>query len=151
MKTVFSEDHRLQDGKSELIDGKLLPCFEMPRRAEIVLARVREQQLGEVLPPREFGLDPVRRVHKAGFVDFLAAAWDRWVAAHGAYDALPLCWRAPGMRRIEPTTIDGQLSHYSFDAGTPITAGTWRAITASANVALTGPLAARCRWRWTFA
>ena len=25
MKTVFSEDHRLQDGKSELIDGKLLP------------------------------------------------------------------------------------------------------------------------------
>ena len=33
---------------------------------------------------------------------------------------------------------DGQLGHYSFDAGTPITAGTWRAITASANVALTG-------------
>ena len=52
MKTVFSEDHRLQDGKSELIDGKLLPCFEMPRRAEIVLARVRQQKLGEVLPPR---------------------------------------------------------------------------------------------------
>jgi len=42
------------------------------------------------------------------------------------------------MRRIVPTNIDGQLSHYSFDAGTPITAGTWTAITASANVALTG-------------
>ena len=34
--------------------------------------------------------------------------------------------------------IDGKLSYYSFDAGTPITAGTWRAITAAANVALTG-------------
>ena len=91
MKTVFSEDHRLQDGKSELIDGKLLPCFEMPRRAEIVLARVRQQKLGEVLPPQTFGLDPVRRVHEADFVDFLAAAWERWVAAHDAYDALSLC------------------------------------------------------------
>src|SRR5262249_37978401 len=139
MKTVFSEDHRLQDGKSELIDGKLLPCFEMPRRAEIVLARVRQQKLGEVLSPQNFGLEPVRRVHEAGFVEFLAAAWERWVAAHDAYDALPLCWRAPGMRRsIVPITIDGQLSHYSFDAGTPITAGPLRAITASANVALSG-------------
>jgi acetoin utilization deacetylase AcuC-like enzyme len=138
MKTVYSEDHRLQDGQSELIDGKLLPCFEMPRRAEIVLARVREQKLGPVLPPRDFGRDPILRTHKADFVDFLATAWERWVTAHGAYDALPLSWRAPGMRRLRPTSIDGQLGHYSFDAGTPITAGTWRAVTAAANVALTG-------------
>ena len=40
MITIFSEDHRLQDGKAELIDGKLVPCFEMPKRAEIVHARV---------------------------------------------------------------------------------------------------------------
>ena len=138
MKTVFSEDHRLQDGKSELIDGKLLPCFEMPRRAEIILARVRAVGLGEVLAPRDFGLDPVRRVHDADFVAFLQGAWARWVAAHGDYDALPLCWPGPGMRRIKPSGIDGQLGYYSFDAGTPITAGTWRAIAAAANVALTG-------------
>ncbi len=34
--------------------------------------------------------------------------------------------------------IDGKLSYYSMDAGTPITAGTWQAITGAANVAVTG-------------
>ncbi len=138
MKTVYTDDHRLQDGKSELIDGKLVPCFEMPKRADIILARVRAAKLGEVMPPEDFGLDPVRRVHKANFVEFLRIAWDEWVKAHGAYDALPISWMARGMRSIEPEVIDGRLGYYSFDAGTPITAGTWRAAAAAANVALTG-------------
>jgi acetoin utilization deacetylase AcuC-like enzyme len=138
MKTVYSDEHRHQDGKAELIDGKLLPCFEMPRRADMILARVNQVKLGEVVEPRDFGLDPVKRVHKPNFVEFLRGAWDLWVKHHGAYDALPLNWAARGMRAIEPEAIDGKLSYYSFDAGTPITAGTWRAITASANVALTG-------------
>jgi acetoin utilization deacetylase AcuC-like enzyme len=80
----------------------------------------------------------VRKVHDADFVDFLAAAWDAWQAEHGDIDALPLNWLAPGMRRKVPDHIDGKLGYYSFDAGTPITAGTWRAITAAANVARTG-------------
>lgn len=139
MKTVYSDDHRLQDGKSELIDGKLMPCFEMPKRADIVIARVRDQKLGEVVGPRDFGLDPVKRVHRPRFVEFLRGAWDEWVTEHGAYDALPLTWAARGMRSdVIPEAIDGRLSYYSIDAGTPITAGTWTAITTSANVALTG-------------
>lgn len=139
MKTVYTEDHRLQDGKAELIDGKLMPCFEMPKRAEIIINRVREVKLGEVVPPRDFGVEPIKRVHRARFVDFLRDAWGEWVKAHGEYDALPLNWRAPGMRRDRiPDAIDGKLSYFSIDAGTPITAGTWKAITASANVALTG-------------
>jgi acetoin utilization deacetylase AcuC-like enzyme len=138
MKTIFTEDHRLQDGKAELIDGKQMPCFEMPRRAEIVIARVRDQKLGEVMAPERFGVDPVLRVHKPDYVRFLETAWTEWVGQHGNYDALPLNWIAPGMRRLLPETIDGKLSYYSFDAGTPITAGTWRAAVASAEVAMTG-------------
>jgi acetoin utilization deacetylase AcuC-like enzyme len=138
MLTVYSEDHRLQDGKSELIDGKLLPCFEMPARAEIVIARVRETGLGEVVGPKDFGRAPLERIHSDNFLRFLETAWDLWVAAHGEYDALPLVWPTRGFRQIEPQAIDGKLSYFSLDAGTPIMAGTWRAITASANVALTG-------------
>ncbi len=138
MKTIFTEDHRLQDGKSELIDGKLMPCFEMPRRAEIVIARVRDRKLGEVVAPEKFGTDPILRVHRPDFVRFLETAWGEWVQQHGSYDALPLNWLAPGMRRILPETIDGKLSYYSFDAGTPITAGTWRAAVAATEVAMTG-------------
>jgi acetoin utilization deacetylase AcuC-like enzyme len=126
MKTIYTDDHRLQDGKAELIDGKLLPCFEMPRRAEIVIGRVREVGLGEVLAPEAFGRAPLERVHT-------------WTAAGRDWDALPLNWQVRGMRADrEPVSIDGKLSYFSFDAGTPITAGTWQAASAAADVALTG-------------
>jgi hypothetical protein len=138
MKTVYSERHRLQDGKAELIDGRLLPCFEKPERAELIIARVRAVGLGEVVAPQEHGLEPLRRVHGDDFLRFLEHAWDQWVAAHGAYDALPLCWPTRGLRQIEPDSIDGKLSYFSFDAGTPITAGTWQAARSAADVALTG-------------
>lgn len=150
MKTVYTEDHRLQDGKAELIDGRLQPCFEMPKRADIVLARVRDQKLGLVQAPERFGADPIARVHKADFVKFLETAWDEWVKAHGAYDALPLNWVAPGMHRTLPETIDGKLSYYSFDAGTPITAGTWRAAVSSSDVAMTGAKLVKGGERATF-
>ena len=139
MKTVFTEEHRLQDGKAELIDGKLLPCFEMPRRAEIVIERVRAVGLGEVLAPERFGRAPLERVHRANFLDFLEGAWDAWSAEGRDWDALPLVWPVRDLRRDrEPESIDGKLSFFSIDAGTPITAGTWRAVAASADVALTG-------------
>ena len=139
MKTVYSDRHRLQDGQSELIDGKLVKCFECPERADLVLARVRDRGIGDVLEPTSHGLDPVRRVHTPAFVDFLSTAWDEWVAAHGAYDALPITWPTRGLRQDRiPDAIDGKLSYFSLDAGTPITSGTWSAITAAADVALTG-------------
>ncbi len=139
MKTIFTDDHRLQDGKAELIDGKLLPCFEMPRRAEIVISRVREVGLGEVLPPETFGRAPLDQVHKRNFLDFLEGAWAAWTAAGRDWDALPLVWQVRGLRADrEPDSIDGKLSYFSFDAGTPITAGTWQAASAAADVALTG-------------
>lgn len=74
MKTIYTEDHRLQDGKAELIDGKLMPCFEMPKRAEFIIGRVREVGLGAVLPPEDFGRAPLERVHSAEFLAFLETA-----------------------------------------------------------------------------
>lgn len=138
MIIVYSPDHALQEGRSELHDGKIVPCFESPRRAALVLAQVEAAGLGPVEAPQRFGLDPVRRVHAADYVEFLEAAWDAWVVEHGDHDALPFTWLAPGMRRVLPDHIDGQLGYYAFDAGTPITAGTFRAAGVAADVALTG-------------
>ena len=139
MKTVFTERQLLQDGSSELIGGKLVKAFECKERAEIVLARVRARGIGPVVEPTEHGLDPVCRVHTRPFVEFLRGAWPQWVEAHGEYDALPLLWPTRTMRQDRvPETIDGKLSYYALDAGTPIMAGTWTAITAAADVALTG-------------
>jgi acetoin utilization deacetylase AcuC-like enzyme len=139
MLTIYSPDHQYQDATAELIGGKLVSPYEHPKRAEMVLTQVYQAGLGDVLEPEDFGLDPILRVHHPNFVSFLQTAWNEWVAAYGDYDALPLNWPIRTLRsdRI-PTSIEGKLGYYSFDAGTPITAGTWRAITAAANVALTG-------------
>lgn len=137
MLTVYSEDHALQDGKVELVDGKLLPCFEMPRRAYLIRDRVLEVGLGPIVPPQPFPRGPVERVHSADFVAFLETAWEQWTATGRTYDALPWTWPTRQLRQVRPERIDGQMGYYSFDAGTPITAGTWAAARASADVALT--------------
>jgi acetoin utilization deacetylase AcuC-like enzyme len=150
MKTIYSDDHRLQDGKAELIDGTLKPCFEMPRRADMILDRVKAVGLGEVAAPDELGTAPIARVHAENYLHFLETAWDAWQAAGRDWDALPLNWQVRGMRDREPETVDGKLSYFSFDAGSPITAGTWRAARAAVNVALTGQKAVSAGARAVF-
>jgi acetoin utilization deacetylase AcuC-like enzyme len=135
--TVYSEDHRRQSGLVELIGGELVACYEKPERAEIVLSRVREVGLGDVVPPNRFGRTPLLRVHDARFLEFLESAWESWVETHGEKDALPMNWPVRTLRQREPGAIDGRLGYYSLDAATPITGGTWAAATAAADTALT--------------
>ena len=137
MDVVFSELHALQNGAYELIGGQMQPPVEKPERAETVRAAVEAAGFGPLLAPDSFPDAALTRVHTPEFVEFLRTAWDRWIDAHGPYDALPLNWPVRTMRQKIPEAIDGLLSYYSLDAGTPITAGTWRAARASADVALT--------------
>jgi acetoin utilization deacetylase AcuC-like enzyme len=139
VQTVYSEAHRRHHARGELIDGALRPPHERPERADLILAAVRETDLGEVIEPTAHGIEPLARVHDAGFLTFLQEAWDLWLAEHGdETDALPLAWPSRRMRQLEPEAIDGRLSYFSFDAGSPIMAGTAEAVLASADVALTG-------------
>src|SRR5690606_30772501 len=138
MLTIYSDDPHLHHGKFELIDGQLTPCFEKPSRADMVLARARKVKLGEVIEPREFGLEPILRVHDEGFVHFLKGAWAEWQALGRDHDMLPFTWPNRRLRQTIPDSIDGRLGYYSFDAGVPITAGSWQAISSSVNVAMTG-------------
>ncbi|MEJ2603619.1 MAG: histone deacetylase family protein [Gammaproteobacteria bacterium] len=137
MITVYSDRHRLHHARAELNDGDMMPAFERPERADAVHARVLETGLGEVKEPEAFGYAPLRRIHTDRYLGFLRTAWQDWHALHGDCDALPLAWPARGLRHVEPAHIDGRLGYYSFDAGTPITAGTWAAASAAADIALT--------------
>lgn len=138
MKTIYSPDHYHHQGKFELINGEFMPPFENVRRMEIILEHLQHSKLGEILPPQDFGLEPIKRVHTERFVHFLQTAHHEWQKVRGNTDALPLVWPNRGLRMIEPESIDGKLGYFSYDAGTPITATSWKAITSSVNVALTG-------------
>jgi len=143
MLTVYSNDHQLHRDGHELSSGKLVPCFECPERAELVLAAVRQAALGDIIEARDFGLEPITRVHDRRFVQFLQDAWSLWLAAEREGDALPYSWAIRGMQPQEPEHIDGKLGYFSFDATSPIVSGTWQAVQASANTALTGAVALR--------
>lgn len=151
MITIYSDDHRLHHGKSELNDGQLMPCHEKPERADSVLAAIKNAQLGPVIAPDDYGLDAIHAVHARAYINFLENAWALWTAEGRDWDALPLNWPVRGMRQVEPDYIDGKLSFFSFDAGTPITAGTWRAVHSGANVAVTGAAKLTNGERYAFA
>lgn len=135
MIIIYSDAHRAHFGRAELRDGVVQPSIEDPARAAVVLEAVTAAGLGPVAPPHVDDDGVIQRVHEAGYVRFLREAHEAWRAVHGGTDALPLAWPVPGLRAVEPEDIDGRLGFYSFDAGTPITAGTWTAVRAAAMVA----------------
>ncbi|TKC92567.1 histone deacetylase family protein [Trinickia terrae] len=138
MLTIYSSDHRLHHGV-ELKDGAVSESFEKPARAETVLARVKAAGLGGIIGPQSYDRSSYVGAHSERYIEFLAGAWSEWIATGRTCQALPLVWPVRGLPSIEvPQFIDGKLGFFSMDAGSPINAGTWDAVSASANLALTG-------------
>jgi acetoin utilization deacetylase AcuC-like enzyme len=123
MKTFYSAAHLAHAPKQEFEAGKLSPAVEVPARAERVKARIDEQKIGPVLAPREFGNEPILRVHNPELVNFLGVAHDDWIARYGpeAADAIPSAWPARGMRPQSATDVESRLGSFTFDTATPIT------------------------------
>jgi acetoin utilization deacetylase AcuC-like enzyme len=139
MKTVYSDKQRLHAIKTEMLNGKTVPCFEKPSRADMVLSRVKAVNLGDVIEPQDYGIAPLTRVHTKAYIDFLSTFWERWIAEGGNPEqATPYCFAARHLRKDKPPVlVDGQLGYYSFDTGASLTPGSWEAIYAGAQCALT--------------
>ncbi len=143
MLTVFSEKHALRDSKTELYGGELVPPFECPVRAEHILQRVKEVNLGQIIGPNHFEIEAVTRIHDAAFIHFLETCWSEWEATGYKGEAIATCWPARGMQQRIPDHIEGKLGYYALAAETAISNGTWEAARASVNVALTAQAAMR--------
>jgi acetoin utilization deacetylase AcuC-like enzyme len=155
MKTFYNARHALHQGRMEMFRGRLVPCFEVPDRQDHVVARVRERQLGAVEVAAEFDEAAITRVHAPRYVDFLKTAWHEWVAldpANAQVDALPSVWPIRTLRADrEPRNFAARMGLYSYDAGTPLTAGTWEASRAGAFCALAAAREVRQGARAAFA
>ena len=140
MKTFFNALHARHQGQFEMFRGALVPCHEVPARADHVLAELQRRQLGEVCAPTAFGVEAITRVHSPRYLQFLEGAWDEWVAldpANAGKDALPSVWPTRTFRTdVLPANFAARMGLFSFDAGTPLMAGTWAAARAGADCAL---------------
>jgi acetoin utilization deacetylase AcuC-like enzyme len=141
MLTVFNDLHTLHHGKVEMFRGELVACFEVPARADFILRELRERNVGPIEMPIAFDDAVIARVHTRRYLDFLANAWNEWVAldpANADRDALPSYWPIRTFRTdVLPASFAARMGLFSYDAGTPLTAGTWDAARAGACCALT--------------
>ena len=140
MQVFVNPLHGRHQGRHEMFRGRLVPCVEVPDRVEHVRAELRRRGIGTLQAPAEPATDLLQRVHDPRYLQFLQSAWADWVAldaANAAFDLLPSAWPAPGMRRDRvPQELSARVGLFAFDAGSPITAGTWDAARAGAGCAV---------------
>jgi len=155
MLTYYNHLHSQHQGKLEMFRGELVPCFEVPARVDHVLAELKARKLGTILPPEPFDDSALKGVHSQRYLDFLASAWDEWVAldpANAQRDALPSVWPVRSLRSdVLPANFAARMGLFSMDAGTPLTEGTWDAARAGADCALSVALAVAGGERAAFA
>ena len=140
MITFFNDQHALHHGRREMFRGALVPCFEMPARADFVLQELLRRGLGRIESPRVFDDAVIARIHAPRYVDFLRGAWAEWVAldpANAERDALPSYWPIRTFRSdVLPASFPARMGLFSYDAGSPLTSGTWAAAHAGAGCAI---------------
>lgn len=120
----------------EFFRGHRVPCFETPERFLIIEAALRKAGC-HFERPQAFDDSALLGVHSARYVDFLRGAWDEWLATGNEGDAFPAVWPGAGMRRkVLPRNFAARMGFFSFDTGSPLMAGTWRAARGGAGCAL---------------
>lgn len=145
MKIFHNTRHAEHAGRQEMFRGRMVDCHESPARLQHVLDELARRPVGELLPPpADLPLDAaLQKVHSPEYLQFLANAWDEWVAmdpANAERDALPSVWplAQPHAFRTDkpPLNFAARLGQYAFDSGTPLTAGSWAAAREGAACAL---------------
>jgi len=131
MRCFWDERQRGHCPSGEFFNGAMHPPAEHPGRVDAIL-----EAIGPTDSPGDQGMAPLRRVHSAAYLDFLATAHDQWLQAGRDGDAFPYTFPVVGRRPLALTRIDALLGQYSFDTSTPIGAGTWESAYWSAQTAL---------------
>jgi acetoin utilization deacetylase AcuC-like enzyme len=132
MRRFFDPRQLLHAPALELHNGGFVPFAESPARAEALSAA-----LGPAEAAVDHGEAPLRAVHGEAYLAFLWSAHKDWRAAGRDGDASGYAWPVVRRRPLDLARIDGRLGAYSFDASSPIAAGTWEGAYWSAQTALT--------------
>ena len=140
MQVFFNPLQAQHQGRHEMFRGRLVPCVEVPDRVEHVRAELMRRGIGRFAVPTPVDDALLHKLHTPRYLHFLQTAWNDWLTldpANAAFDLLPSVWPAPGMRRDPlPKELSARVGLFAFDAGSPITAGTWAAARVGADCAV---------------
>ena len=131
MRSFWDERQRLHAPSGEFFNGTMHAAAEHPGRIDAILSTI-----GATEETRDFGMEPLLRVHSADYLNFLRTAHLEWMEAGRTSDAFPYTFPVVGRRPVDLVRIDALLGRYGFDTATPIGPGTWEAAYWSAQTAL---------------
>ncbi len=145
MKFFFSETQLAHSPKQFMVGGRFVDPVENPSRATTLVASLERAGLQRT-DPKDYGREPILKVHVDHYVAFLEEAYARFVElpnhgpevlAHVHPYRGPSAFNAgPGKPRV--SGIMGRAGWYMGDMGSPIMEGTFHAAYASAQTAIAG-------------
>jgi acetoin utilization deacetylase AcuC-like enzyme len=118
---------------------------EVPQRAVVLLDALRSAG-AEITPARAHDDAVLLAVHDAALIEHLATVWAEWETAgypseHGRRRVVPYVFPTAGLLSglplRSPAAIHGRVGRFCYDTMTLIGPGTWPAIRAAADAALT--------------
>lgn len=135
MRVYRSDDYERHNPSGFIARGTKIANPETPERAEILLSAVTGAG-HEILPSKEFGIEPVKAIHDPGYLNYLENAWRMWTELpdYGP-EIIPNVHPGRNMN-IKPKAIVGLAGYYQTDTACPIGPGTWEGALATANTAL---------------
>lgn len=139
MKLIYSEDHRGHAGAMEMRYDEMIPMSECPERMDAIMGGLATAGFDDVVPPAAHGLDVVHQIHDPAFVSFLQRCYPLWEEEFGPGGfATAYTFGMRGMDQVPNGSVHSMLSCYTFDVCAPFVQGTWPAINAAKDIALTG-------------
>jgi acetoin utilization deacetylase AcuC-like enzyme len=145
LPVVWHGDCLLHEPGGEVWLGVCEPGTEVPARAQVLLDSLRTARAEPIAATRHDDA-AILAVHDTALVEHLATVWDAWEAAgfpseHGRERVVPYVFPTDGLLAghpvRSPAALHGRLGRFCYDTMTLIGPGSWQAIRAAADVALT--------------
>jgi acetoin utilization deacetylase AcuC-like enzyme len=145
MKLFFSEAQLAHSPKQYMVHGRIVDPFENPSRATTLIASLERAGLRRT-EPKDYGREPILKVHADHYVAFLEEAYARFMELpnHGPevlpnvhpYRGASASFAGRGQPRV--SGIVGRAGWYMGDLSCATMEGTFRAAYASAQTAIAG-------------
>jgi acetoin utilization deacetylase AcuC-like enzyme len=145
MPVVWHSDCLAHEPEGEVWLGVWEPGTEVPKRATVLLEAVTSAG-AEVVAASAHDEASITSVHDPALVRHLSSVWEEWeaggyVAQHGRRRVVPYVFPTAGLLSglpmRSPTAIHGRVGRFCYDTMTLIGPGTWAAVRAAADAALT--------------
>jgi len=135
MKCVFDAEQNKHYPKSYLVNGVREANPESPERVDLLLAGAEAAGM-KTVSPSNYGIEAIKKVHPARYLDFLENAASRWSHIKGAAEEVTPNIHPADRSGEYPKSVVAQAGFHMADASCPISSDTWESSLWSSYAAL---------------